>query len=361
MLNPRFMSARHKTALLLTSLLALTACAPATSSSPASAPFSKPSSSPAALVKQGLEAGKKYPGLGNICDLKKPLIFAGRHKNKKKRTLTAAERQRRSAASVAEPTQVFDNLYFVGNKRVASWAVKTSEGLILIDAMNNNRQAENIIVAGLKKLGLDPADVKYLIVTHAHGDHYGGQDYLVKHFHTRVVMSERDWLMLERAEELIANPRWGKAPARDIAVSDGDVLTLGDTRIGLYVTPGHTMGTLSLLIPLKDGSDTHMAALWGGTGLNFGPDETRIRLYADSARRFRDIAKENSVDVFLSNHPRRDNALERIARLKTRQAGEPHPFTDPGALKAFDLLHDCSLAQAEQLHLRQTAAKKATN
>ncbi|CAM3853832.1 Metallo-beta-lactamase L1 precursor [Vibrio aerogenes CECT 7868] len=356
MFNHRLLFPASRTALLLASLLTLNACAPTAATSASTQP-----KTPEALARQGLEAGKNYPGLSDICDLNKTLIFAGRHnKNKEKRTLTAAERQRRSAASVAEPTQVFDNLYFVGNKRVASWAIKTSEGLILIDAMNSNNQAEHIIVAGLKKLGLDPNDIKYLIITHAHGDHYGGQEYLVKHFHPRVVMSDRDWQMLEKSEGLIANPRWGKAPVRDIAVNDGDILTLGDTRIGLYVTPGHTMGTLSLIIPLKEGQDTHMAALWGGTGLNFGPDETRLRMYSDSARRFQSVAAKQSVDVFLSNHPRRDNALERIARLKARQPGAPHPFTDPDALQAFELLQDCSLAQAEQVHQRQAARKNSS-
>ncbi|WCN11352.1 MBL fold metallo-hydrolase [Marinomonas mediterranea] len=315
---------------------------------------------PSELAAQGLEAGKNYAGLHSLCNVDKPLAFAGmRNKTGKKRTLTDEERKRRSAKAVIEPTQVFDNLYFVGNRKVASWAVTTSEGIILIDAMNSNNQAENVIVAGLKKLGLNPNDIKYLVIAHAHGDHYGGQDYLVNHFHPRVIMSNEDWTELEKPVQEIDNPRWGKKPVRDISANDGYVLTLGDTSMELYVTPGHTLGTLSMLIPLKDGNETHWAALWGGTGLNFGPNEPRIRQYSASAERIKEIGEKKGVDVFLSNHPTRDNSIQRIALLNERTAGQPHPFVDENALDAFELLRDCSLAHAVKLHntLNKSASK----
>ena len=34
----------------------------------------------------------------------------------------------------AEPMKVFDNLYFVGQKAVTTWAITTSDGIILIDS-----------------------------------------------------------------------------------------------------------------------------------------------------------------------------------------------------------------------------------
>src|ERR1700680_416529 len=67
----------------------------------------------------------------------------------------------------AEPAKVFDNLYFVGSKTHSSWALTTSEGIILIDTLFTYNSEEEI-VGGLKKLRLDPAKVKYVIITHAH-------------------------------------------------------------------------------------------------------------------------------------------------------------------------------------------------
>src|SRR5882762_6089511 len=77
----------------------------------------------------------------------------------------------------AEPVKVFDNLYFVGMTEYSSWALTTSQGIILIDAIYDY-SVEDEIVGGLKKLGLNPADVKYVLVSHAHGDHYGGAKYM---------------------------------------------------------------------------------------------------------------------------------------------------------------------------------------
>ena len=57
------------------------------------------------------------------------------------------------------------------------WVVKTSEGLILHDTAFDY-MVQDQIVAGLKKLGLDPADIKYIIISHGHTDHYLGARYL---------------------------------------------------------------------------------------------------------------------------------------------------------------------------------------
>ena len=70
------------------------------------------------------------------------------------------------SAPPPEPGQAFDNLYYVGSGAVSAWALKTSEGLILIDAMNNALEASALIEGGLRKLGLDPAQIKYIVVTH---------------------------------------------------------------------------------------------------------------------------------------------------------------------------------------------------
>lgn len=308
---------------------------------------------PEALAQQGMKAGDAYPGLANVCDLSKPLMTAGQRPPSAERANGSQQRQRAERpenASTAEPAKVFENLYFVGTRSVTSWVVKTSEGLIVIDALNNDRESKSYIEGGLQKLGLDPKDIKYLIITHAHGDHYGGQQYLVDTYKPKVIMSEQDWQELEKPDQQFFNPRWGKAPVRDVSVKDGDTITLGDTTIKLYVTPGHTPGTLSLILPVTDAGEKHQAALWGGTGLNFGPNAKRLQEYSQSAKRLRDIATEADVDVFLSNHPTRDGALDNIARLKQRTAGGQHPFvTGEKALGALELLEDCALAQAQKI------------
>src|SRR4051812_5844373 len=86
----------------------------------------------------------------------------------------------------APPTKVFDQLYYIGTDIVATWALVTTNGIIQIDSMNNSDDAQNIIIAGYKKLGLDPTQIKYLILTHGHADHFGGAKYIQDTYHPRV-------------------------------------------------------------------------------------------------------------------------------------------------------------------------------
>lgn len=169
------------------------------------------------------------------------------------------------------PGQAFDNLFFVGAAWVSAWALKTAEGIILIDALNNQAEASTLIDGGMRKLGLDPAQIKHVIVTHGHGDHYGGAPYLVERYRPRVVMSELDWKMTETKLEF-ASSLWGAPPKRDIAVTDGDSITLGDTAVTLLVTAGHTLGTISPVFEVRFAGKTHRVLLWGGTAFNFGKD-----------------------------------------------------------------------------------------
>jgi metallo-beta-lactamase class B len=97
-----------------------------------------------------------------------------------------------------EPAKVFDNLYFVGSKIHSSWALTTSQGIILIDTLFTYNSEEEI-VGGLKKLGLDPATVKYVIISHAHSDHVGGAKMMQDRFGSRLVMGAPDWDSIERS------------------------------------------------------------------------------------------------------------------------------------------------------------------
>jgi len=94
---------------------------------------------------------------------------------------------------VIEPTKIFDNFYYFGFNTVGGWALTTSAGIILIDTLNSAEDAEKVIVPSLQKLGLDPTQIKYIIVQHGHADHFGGALYLQDKYNARVVMGAADW------------------------------------------------------------------------------------------------------------------------------------------------------------------------
>ncbi len=217
-----------------------------------------------------------------------------------------------------EPQKVFDNLYYVGEKEFSAWAITTSQGIIVLDAIFDY-SVEDEVVEGLKKLGLDPAQIKYVIISHGHLDHAGGAKLLQDRFGARLIMSAADYDLLDQQ-----NPTW--KPKRDIVATDGYKLTLGDTTLTLYLTPGHTEGTISTLIPLRDGNQRHLAAAWGGTLFNFGPIKPRLVAYANSAERFKGIVAREKADVMLSNHTVYDGSKTKLPAVAARRPGQPHPY-----------------------------------
>jgi metallo-beta-lactamase class B len=150
----------------------------------------------------------------------------------------------------APPTKIFDELYYLGTNRVATWAIVTSAGIIQIDSLDDAEEAQRVIVGGYRKLGLDPAQMKYLILTHGHNDHFGGAKYLQETYHPRVLMSAVDWDMVAKLPPPDSGAKFAGVPAREMDITDGQKLTLGKTTLTMYITPGHTPGTVSMLVPV---------------------------------------------------------------------------------------------------------------
>ena len=250
----------------------------------------------------------------------------------------------------APPVKVFDNLYFVGEKEYSAWAVITSAGVIVIDPIFDY-SVEEEVVKGLTTLGQDPKQIKYVVVSHAHRDHVGGARLLQERFAAKVVMTADDW------DLLAGDPGRYPKPTRDMVATDGQQLTLGDTTLTLYRTPGHTYGTMSTLIPVRDGSQRHLAALWGGTAFNWTTNPARyitperpsafwFDQYIASAGRFRDLAIKAGADVLLSNHTNYDGSKTKLPALATRRAGEPHPYVIgmDGVRRSLTVAEECARA-----------------
>jgi len=238
----------------------------------------------------------------------------------------------------ADPVKVFDNMYYVGMTEFSAWAITTSQGIILIDAIFDY-SVEDEVVNGLKTLGLNPADIKYVLISHAHLDHAGGAKLLQERYGARVLMSAADWDLVEQQ-----NPSW--KPRRDLVVTDGQRLTLGDTTLTLYLTPGHTPGTVSTIVPVFDGGRRHVAAAWGGTAFNFGPDRARLQTYIASAARFRDIVAKAGADVLFANHTDFDGTKVKAPALAQRKPGDRHPYVigADGVQRYLTVAYECAQA-----------------
>jgi metallo-beta-lactamase class B len=240
----------------------------------------------------------------------------------------------------ARPARMFDNLYWVGTKIHSAWALQTSDGIILIDTLYNYA-VEPEILDGFKTLGLDPAKIKYVIVSHAHGDHDEGARLLQDRYGAHVVMGAPDWDTIESSTNMP-----GGAPKRDMVAVDGQKITLGDTSVTIVTTPGHTPGTLSLIFPVKDRGKTLTVAYSGGTGFNFPHDAAHYDTYIASQRKIAAAAAAAGATVLMSNHSEFDDAYDRSRLVRLRETGETHPYDIGAAAVAryFKVTEECALA-----------------
>lgn len=255
----------------------------------------------------------------------------------------------------AEPAKVFDNLYFVGGKVHSAWALTTSDGIILIDTIYPYN-SEELIVGGLKKLGLEAKNIKYVLISHAHGDHIGGAEMLQTRYGARVVMGAPDWDSVEK----YPNRYKTMAPKRDIVATDGMKIALGGTTVTIWLTPGHTPGTLSYTFTVQDRGKPVNVAYSGGTAFNFvnnrpDPGIKNFQTYIDSQRHIAEKAAATGATVILSNHSEFDNAVNKNRMLAGRGNG-PHPYDvgADGVQRYFRVMQGC--ARAAQLDLERRAA-----
>jgi len=244
----------------------------------------------------------------------------------------------------AEPAKVFDNLYFIGTRIHNAWALTTSAGIIILDTLWEYADEEEML-GGLKKLGLDQNQVKYVLLSHSHGigDHDGG----AKLFQDRVpgvklVMAAADWDAMERGQS--GYPK-GK-PKRDLDATDGQKITLGDTTVTIVTTPGHTPGTLSYLFTVKDRGQPVTVAYSGGTALSFGSTPAYYDTYIASAQKMGKAAADAKASVFLSNHSEFDNGYFKAKAVLARGPEDANAFIvgAESVQNYFKMAADCAMA-----------------
>ena len=249
----------------------------------------------------------------------------------------------------AAPFKVFDNLYWLGTRQHSSWALQTSAGIIIIDT-NFAWATRPEIIEGMTKLGLNPQDIKYVIISHAHGDHDQGAAELQERYGAQVVMGSPDWDATLKRPPTAA----GGVPTRNIAVGpEGRKLTLGDTTIDIVSTPGHTAGTLSYIFPVKNQGQTVMVAYSGGTLTGaFGTEGVRWDEYIASQRKIAKAAADAGASVLLSNHSEYDGAYTKARLIAApRQPGENHPFIlgADAVQRYFTVMTECAMASKLRL------------
>ena len=224
--------------------------------------------------------------------------------------------------------------------------MQTSEGIILIDTLYNYAVEPEIVEGLKKKLGLNPTTIKYVIITHAHGDHDEGARLLQERYGAHVVMGAPDWDAIEKNINMPGGP-----PKRDMVASDGQKIALGDGEVKIIATPGHTPGTLSLIFTVKDRGRPLTIAYSGGTAFNFPHDPAHYDIYIASQHKMAAAAQAAGATIVMSNHSEFDDAWERSRLVKLHRAGEPHPYEigSDGVQRYFTMTGECAEAARAKL------------
>jgi metallo-beta-lactamase class B len=196
-------------------------------------------------------------------------------------------------AQRTEPFKVFDNVYYVGIQVVGSYLITTNAGLVLVDT--TYAETADMVLESIRKLGFDPANIRYIFITHQHADHFAGAGRIKQvAAGARIGMSQADWEGVERLQSAGqgGNQNTGITLTRDLVIKDGETITLGDTTLKIAVTPGHTPGALAIEVPARANGRT-FRALIPNTGINPSPELTRP--YIASMERLRKMGPWDAV------------------------------------------------------------------
>ena len=247
-------------------------------------------------------------------------------------------------ANSPEVVQVFDNVYYATTGAVGAWIIKTNAGIILWDTLNSEDEAKNIIEAGMRRFGMNPSDIRLIVIGHHHRDHTGGLEYFQRLYNPTIYMGKLDWDVVLTGT--------GARLRRGEDARDGQKVTLGDTTITLFLLPGHTPGSVSGIF----------AGKYQGRLVNIlNLTASRFSTYASLApfQRIFDEAKRAKVESVVQVHPE-INMLKTatIVALRKYPPAGPHPmlFTPEKAARYMDVEIECGKAR---IAANKTALDKA--
>lgn len=209
-----------------------------------------------------------------------------------------------------EPFKIFGNLYYVGDKKVCMHLIDTGDGLILFDSGYSHNFKS--LVNSINKLGFRCEDIKYVIHSHGHFDHFGGGDRLRDLYGAKIFMSKIDTELLkempERALMHLAPNKEDEICWPDETIEDGDCIELGNTKIRCVSAPGHTPGTMAFFFQATDGATSHKVGYLGGLGFlsihkafcrQYNLPENMNEQMIATVNKLRN----EDVEIMLGNHP----------------------------------------------------------
>lgn len=267
-----------------------------------------------------------------------------------------ADETARSWNRPVKPYRVIANIYYVGASDVTSFLITTPEGHILLDS--GFAETVPLIRDNVKQLGFRLEDIKILINSHAHYDHAGGLAQLKELTGAKLMASEADAVLLASGGR--DDFQWGDklsySPAEvDRRLRDKDTINLGGVTMTARLTPGHTKGSTTWTMQVKEAGKLLSVVFVGSTsvpGYKLIGNPKYPGIADDYAHTFR-LLKGLPCDLFLSTHGSSFSMTEKMLRA---ERGEKNPFIDPEGYRRF--IKQTERAFRQQLQKEQQAEQR---
>jgi metallo-beta-lactamase class B len=247
--------------------------------------------------------------------------------------------------------RLFDNFYWFGDTGVGAFLITSKDGYILLDALNNEDEARDVLVPSMKKFGLDPAKIKYMVFGHFHLDHTGGGQYMQSNFHPKVIMGRDDWPLYMKSvastEGQGARLKNHTPMTKDIDATDGMKITVGDVTATIYQMTGHTPGSLGMVVPIRWQSKVHPILL-----VTAGTDVHNREALVGGYEHIWDMGIQSKVESVMQVHPNTNmNILARTKYVNDSYPPAKNPLLyGPERTKRYiEIMRTCTLARLEAL------------
>jgi metallo-beta-lactamase class B len=255
------------------------------------------------------------------------------------------------------PFRIAGNLYYVGSRGLANYLITTGEGHILI---NSDLEANvPLIRASVEALGFRFADIKVLLISHAHWDHDAGSAAIKALTGAKYAVMDADVSVVESGGK--TDFQYGNVPASlypptkvDRVLHDGDEVKLGGAVLVAHLTPGHTKGCTTWTMKVQDAGRTYNVVIVGSPNVNSGYRLVDNPLYpqiADDYERTFRVLKSLPADIFLGAHGDYFNLETKFAQ---RKDNTPTAFVDPDGYRKY-------VAEREQAFRTELAKQRGAS